>query len=210
MATWDEVKSAQQAIATLADAAASATGNIQSLKNEFKIIGTPDDKKNYELAKDIHDCLVKFYDNATKYDLHYSTVRSGIATLLIGIAITVLSISFKQDALQPVGVGLTWLVLTFAILVSLHFQRLTSSCQEIQKDLEISLNEIRPVLQTRQPIDADSSKVYFDKCKFRVRLDDQFKLSLPYFDIPAAMVITGAVALLTMITIYIQIKDRIV
>lgn len=111
-----------------------------------------------ELSKGIitPDVILKLYDNARAYDVHYSAVRSALSTFIISVGLALATVLFRMDFLNntdasgnPVNPQLFWVALggpgalfVLAILISAHFQRFTESCLRIEKLLEAELGSM--------------------------------------------------------------------
>lgn len=84
------------------------------------------------------------YAQVVAYDNHYSTVRTGTATFLIGVALSLGAFflgPLKGGAPSAASnltfaIALPGIILYFAMLLSLHFQRLTHCCRKIEIAIE--------------------------------------------------------------------------
>lgn len=160
--TADEVKIATTALASGIQAIADALNKI-SPKG-----GTVGVDKEWLRAT---YALVGAYDN------HYSTVRTTVSTFLVTVGLGIGAFFLKQNgvaksplveealALATVLPGVIFLI---AMMLNLHFQRLTWCCWEIQKDIEKRLEDNNG----------------FNAKGFRDALEEKFPESQPRFDGP--------------------------
>jgi len=107
------------------------------------------------------DILQKCYGEISNYDRHYSTVRSALTTLVVGAGLVAAADPLKALACQQLSgngqdpafvllvlvplvlvplvlekLALTWLLFFLAVVVSLHFQRLTYACRKLEEEIE--------------------------------------------------------------------------
>ena len=88
------------------------------------------------------DNLPDIYREVSKYDLHYSTVRTSVSIFLVSVSFSLGSFLLKEG---PKEAGLIFPTILFllAIGLSTHYQRLTKSCRTIQRDLENRITSAR-------------------------------------------------------------------
>lgn len=120
------------------------------------------------------DNLSDIYKEVSKYDVHYSTVRTTVTTFLVSVSYSLGLLLWKEN-LKEAALIFPVILLIFAILLSTYFQRLTNSCRKIQVELEngIASPQKSKTLPTTPPH------------KFRQRLEEEFhKTKVFHWDLP--------------------------
>jgi hypothetical protein len=87
--------------------------------------------------------LVSLRDQLVHYENHFSAVRSGISTFLLGIGISI-GAFFIHAREIPLSLSLPALLFLFAVLVNFHFQRLTFACRYMQDAIDHEISAIAP------------------------------------------------------------------
>ena len=81
------------------------------------------------------DTIMKMYSEVRSYDLHYSTIRTTVATFFISVSFSLGAFLIQQESnslalLFPTG------LLVMATFMSVYFQRLVDYCAKIEKEME--------------------------------------------------------------------------
>ena len=94
-----------------------------------------------EFRGDFND-LMAIYNQISMYDMHYSTVRVGLVSLMLTIA--TVSGGYLLDKHQIFAIVIGAMFLFIGMLLNLHFYSLTKACYLLQRKLESS-TEIRGI-----------------------------------------------------------------
>ncbi|HEX9809894.1 MAG TPA: hypothetical protein VGC25_09885 [Alphaproteobacteria bacterium] len=124
---------------------------------------------------DDRQMLFSIYSEASTYDTHYSSVRTATSTFLMSVGLGLGSFFLVREMRSP-ALFIPGLVFLFALMLNLHFQKLTWCCRRIQEELE------RQIKGTGPPNE--------DHGSFRRNLRARFKHEAQlYFDTPAVLLV---------------------
>jgi membrane protein YdbS with pleckstrin-like domain len=163
-------------------------------------------------CKDTLEMLRDTYKEIGQYDRHYSTVRTGVSTFLTVISITIISIVFRGIAFaKPAGeneinilgavliIVLICTIFLFAVILNVHFQKLTFSCEKIQLEIEKLFENFKT---------EDDLKYAKTLLNNRRNISNVYKeYSEIYFDIPLKCLASGIVSFIVIMIFAVKSTD---
>jgi hypothetical protein len=88
--------------------------------------------------------LIEVYKVISNYDMHYSTMRGVLTTLLVTVAFAAGSSLIEKEHYFAAVVFPT-IILAIGFVLNIHFQRLTWSCRKIRRSIEKRMNQITKI-----------------------------------------------------------------